>query len=120
MESRHGFFSAVLDLSFSELVTARHAKELYTVAVGGAGLLSVAIVLYGLSRSPWLGILSFLVTAPVLLFVVIVVRLGLEAGAVLMRIAEQTEEIAEQVAGIAVEMRPEGSGTSSVGKDRLP
>ena len=39
--------------------------------VGGAGLLGVGIVLYGLSRSLWMGILSSLFAALVLLLDVV-------------------------------------------------
>lgn len=120
MLSQHGFFSAVLDLSFSELVTAKLAKGLYRLVVGGAGLLGVAIVLYGLSQSVWLGLLSLLTVSLVLLLAIVVVRVWLEAELVLMRIADQMEEIAEQVAGIAMDTaRAEGSA-ATIGEKGQP
>ena len=102
MASRHGFFTTLFDFSFAELATMKLAKGLYALAVGGAGLLAVVMVLYGMTRSLLAGVFSFLLAALLLLFTTAVVRLSLEAAVVLMRIADQTEEIAEQVAGIAV------------------
>lgn len=116
MDTGRGFFSALFDFSFAELVATRLVKGLYVLAVGAAGLVGVGIVLYGMSRSLWLGVLSFLVGAFVLSLGVAVVRLWLEAAVVLMRIADQTEEIAEQVAGIAVNT---GEGSQSKLRDHV-
>ena len=117
MVSRHGLFTTLFDFSFTELATTKLAKGLYALAVGGAGLLGVVMVLYGMTRSLFVGILSFLLAALLLLFTTAVVRLSLEAAVVLMRIADQLEEIAEQVAGIAVQgTRLEGSTAAIGGK----
>lgn len=119
MDTGRGFFSALFEFSFVELVATRLVKGLYVLVVGAAGLLGAGIVLYGMSRSLWLGILFFAVGALVLSSGVVAVRLWLEAAVVLMRIADQTEEIAEQVAGIAVNTASRAASVQPIASGRV-
>ena len=103
MAGKPGFFAALFDFSFTDLVTTRLASAVYALAVGAAGLLALVVTVYGLGQSPGLGILFAIVAGVGFLLCVVLVRLWLEAVVVLSRIAEHAEEIAEQVAGIAVD-----------------
>jgi len=103
MAGKPGFFAALFDFSFTDLVTTRLASAVYALAVGAAGLLTLVVTVYGLGQSPGLGILFAIVAGVGFLLCVVLVRLWLEAVVVLSRIAEHAEEIAEQVAGIAVD-----------------
>lgn len=119
MVSRHGFFATVFDFSFTELVTARLVRAVYVLAAAGAGLLACAAFTYGMMQSPALGIVLLFGAGVAALIAVLLVRVWLETVVVLLRIADQTEEIAEQLAGIAVEVaRGEGSAVPVGGKNR--
>ena len=98
-----GFFSVLFDFSFTKWVTVRLAAVVYALAMVVGGILAMAVVGLGLAQSLPIGIVSLIVAALGFLMWVVAIRLGLEAMVVLSRIAEQTEEIAEQVAGIAVD-----------------
>jgi len=102
---RRGFFGSLLDLSFRHFVTGRVVSVLYVIslvvvilnALFSAGYLSVlaGAFLSAVGDSPavgWtFGILFFLVTAPLLVFVsVVYVRVLLEIVVVLFRIADNT------------------------------
>jgi Domain of unknown function (DUF4282) len=102
MPGETGFLTAVFDFSFTESVTTRVARGLYGLAMAMGGLLAVLLVTLGLAQSLFLGVLSLVVAGVGFLLFVAVVRLWLEAAVVRFRIAERTEEIAEEVAGIAV------------------
>ena len=104
MVAQRGFVSALFDFSFTDVVTPRLAKGLYALTIGGAAVGGAGIALYGLSRSLWLGVLASLLAVTVLIAVVAFIRVWLELAFVVLRLADQTEEIAEQVAGIAVEV----------------
>ena len=102
MTGKKGFFAVLVDFSFTDLVTTRLASAVYVLAVAGAGLLAFGVFVYGVMQSLTLGIVFLLGAGVAVLFWVLLVRLWLEAVVVLSRIAEQTEEIAEQLAGIAL------------------
>jgi hypothetical protein len=108
MAGKVGFFAALIDFSFAESVTLRLepvtlrlAKGAYGVAVAVAAVGVVVSFAAGMTQSPTLGVVSLVIAVSASLFGIMVVRLWLEMMVVLFRIAEHTEEIAEQVAGIA-------------------
>lgn len=113
MATRTGFFAALFDWSLTELLTTRVARAVYILAIAAAVLLTAVAFVYGLRSSPTLGIVLTVAAGVGLVSCLVFVRLSLEAVMVLSRIAAQTEEIAEQVAGIAVDIaahsRVEGS-----------
>lgn len=118
MASKPRFLRALLDFSFRELMTERPGG-VYGVAVAGLGIVAGAGAGYGFARHPELGLL--IVTGVVAGFVVsaLVMRLWVETAVVLGRIADQAEEIAEQLAGIAVEVgKGEGSAAAAGVKNR--
>jgi MFS family permease len=102
MAGRHGLLAALLDASFTELMTQRMAGAVYGGVVAGLGIVTGAVVAYGVARDPGFGLVFVIGAAAAFVVLVLIVRLLLEAAVVLVRIADQTEEIAEQVAGMAV------------------
>jgi len=117
MADKPGFFAALFDFSFTDLVTTRLASTVYVLAVAGSGLLAFGVFVYGMMQSLTLGIVLLAAAGVGSLFCAVFVRLWLEGVVVLSRIAAQTEEIAEQVAGIAVQgTRLEGSTAAIGGK----
>lgn len=105
MAGQRRFLAALFEFSFTELVTERVAGTVYGVAVGAIGILAGAVVAFGFAQHPALALLFVTGAAAGFLASVLVVRVWLEAVVVLVRIAEQAEELAEQVAGIAMELR---------------
>ena len=104
MPGRKALFAALFDFSFTDLVTTRLAGAVYVLAVAAAGLLAFGVFVYSMMQSLALGIVLLLAAGVAVLSWLLLVRLWLEAVVVLSRIAAQTEEIAEQVAGIAVDV----------------
>ena len=109
-----GFFGALFDFSFRHFVTGRVVAFLYAVslvivvlnALFSAGYLSLLLgaFLSAVAESQavgWVvGVLAFVIGAPLLLFVsVVYVRVLLEIIVVLFRIAENTAELARRESG---------------------
>jgi len=89
---RGGFFSALIDTSFTEWVTLRVAGVVY-----GAGMILwavICLVFFGLLwayAGAW-GLLSFIVGVPVFWFLgVLILRLSFEASIATIAIAKNTE-----------------------------
>ncbi len=119
MAGKSGSLAVLFDFSFTELITKRVAGTVYGVAVAGLGIVAGAVVAFGFARHPAFGLLFVIGAVAGLLVSVLVVRVWLEAAVVLARIADQAEELAEQVAGIAVEVaRNEGHGAGIGAKSR--
>lgn len=106
---KKGFFAALFDLSFRHFVTGRVVSFLYVVslifvilnALFSAGYISVLLgaFLSAVAESSalgWiLGVILFLISAPLLLLVsVVYVRVLLEIVVVLFRISDNTAETA--------------------------
>ena len=106
---RKGFFAALFDLSFRHFVTGRVVSFLYVVslifavlnALFSAGYISVLLGAFlsavaGSSAMGWIvGVILFLISAPLFLLVSIVyVRVLLEIVVVLFRISDNTAETA--------------------------
>lgn len=119
MVGRQGFFAALFDFSFAELVTTRFARAAYRIAITAAGVLVLVFFVYGVMKSRTLGIALVVGGGVAFLLCVVLLRVWLEALVVVSRIAAQTEEIAEQVAGIALntargsEVEPSARGGSA-------
>ncbi len=104
---KRGFFAALFDLSFKHFVTGRVVSFLYVIslifvvlnAVFSAGYISLLLGAFlsavaGSSALGWVvGVVVFLISAPLLLLVSIVyVRVLLEIVVVLFRISDNTAE----------------------------
>ena len=93
---------ALFDVSFTEFVTPKVIRLLYVLALGGLGL--GALFLVGLSayQSLLVGLGYLIVAAVFFLFFAILIRVVLETALILFRIADNTAEMAEHGASIAM------------------
>lgn len=96
------FVSALLDTSFSEFITLKIIKWLYLAAMLGVGLLGLFLAFAGFAQGFLIGLGSLIVVALVSVLAITVIRVWFEAAVVFFRIAENTAEVAEQAAAIAV------------------
>ncbi len=101
--------SSLFDFSFTEFLTPKIAKALYGFSVAILGLVALLIVGRGLGESLLVGLGYLLFAAVLFLFSVTVLRVWLETAVIFFRIAENTAEIAEHEAEIAINTaaRPE-------------
>jgi len=90
-----GFFGALFDLSFQELITTKMIKLLYIIGIVIAGLSAATLLVSGL----WQGGsgLVALIVAPLTFFLgVISLRIWLELVMVVFKIADNTEILAKK------------------------
>jgi len=93
--TQKGFFASLFDFSFKEFITLKLLKILYIIAIIVNGLITFSLILIGLEGPPTTAII-FLIGSPVLfLILTIFARVWIEALAVVFRIAENTQIIAE-------------------------
>ena len=97
MEVKLGFFRTLFDFSFSEFVTTKIIKILYGLAILGAGVLALVMIVTSFRASVAGGFLMLILSPLVFLAIVIYARIILEVLIVMFRIAEHTGEIAKQV-----------------------
>lgn len=111
MTADRDFLSGLLDLSFTEFITLKIIKWLYIAAILGVGLLGLFMVLAGFGEGFLMGLGWLIVVALLAVMAITVIRVWLEAVVVFFRIADNTTELAEHGARIAV-------NTSNGGKSR--
>lgn len=88
-------FSAIFDFSFTEFISIDLIRVLYVFAFIVAGLTMVGTILAGFSNSFMWG-LGSIIMAPVVFFIIVfIARISLEMLVVLFRIAENTQETAD-------------------------
>ncbi len=104
MTADRNFLSGLLDLSFTEFITLKIIKWLYLMAILGVALLGLFVVLAGFAQGLLMGLGSLIVVALFGLVAITVIRVWLEAAVVFFRIADNTTEITEQSAAIAVSL----------------
>lgn len=91
---QQGFFSALMDTRFDNLITPSLIRLLYVVAIVLIGLGMLVAIIAGFAESAGTGIV-LLILAPIgALIYVIVTRLWLELIIVAFKIREATEEVA--------------------------
>ena len=91
----HGFFKRLFDLSFKEFVTTKIVTLLFILAIVIAGLVSIGVLISGLSRGGAMAFVS-LIMAPIVFFLyVLFSRIWLEVLIVMFRIAENTTTLVE-------------------------
>jgi asparagine N-glycosylation enzyme membrane subunit Stt3 len=96
-QSARGFLEALFDLSFTSFVTTRLVKVLYILAIVGAAVGCLMMVVGGFARGAVYGVVSLVILAPLFfLAVTIYARVLLEVVMVIFRIGEHAAEIAEQ------------------------
>jgi len=107
MLRKAGLIAALLDFSFAAPgVTWRLARAAYRLTMAVFGILGLGALIYAAIQPPAVGALVLAVTGVGLLFGLVLIRFWLGALVVLSRIEEQAEEIADQVAGIALNTAP--------------
>lgn len=85
-----GFFQALFDTSFSDLITPKIIRILYLIGMVIAAIAALAFIITGFGRSIGLGILSLILSPIVFVLYVISFRVGLETLMVVFQIAENT------------------------------
>ena len=99
MNHQRGFFGALFDFSFSELITTRVIKFLFVLAMIGAAIMSVFYIGAGFAHSAGLGVLVLLLSPIVFILYVIAARIWLEVLIVVFRISEDVKRIADKDTG---------------------
>ena len=96
IDENKGFFAALFDFSFSAFITTKIIKLLYGLAMIGAGIAALAIILGGFSNGVGSG-LGALILAPILFLVYVsLARIWFELVIVIFRVAEHAKNIDEQ------------------------
>ncbi len=90
-----GFFGALFDFSFSNFITSKLIPVLYVLGIALCGLVSISVLLNGLSMGGVFALLSLLMVPAVFLLTVMYLRVMLEVMIVLFRIAEDVNTIAK-------------------------
>ncbi len=94
MAEEKGLFAALLDLSFTELVTPKRRKLLYGILLAIGVVVALFAVFKGMQASPAEGVLALIGAAVGLFLWALFVRVLLETLLALFRIAENTERMA--------------------------
>jgi hypothetical protein len=88
------FLQALFDFSFSQFISPRIIKFLYSLSMILACLMALFLIIIGFETSMWFGIFSLLIGAPLLfLLTVISNRVVLELILVIYRMADSMENI---------------------------
>jgi len=93
---QRGFWGSLFDLSFTSFVTTKLIKVLFVLAIIGAAIEAIAVVVYANnlpSPAPLIGIIA----APIVFFLIILIgRVELEIIIVIFRGVEHLAELVEQ------------------------
>jgi hypothetical protein len=88
-----GFFASLFDMSFSEFVTIRIIKLLYTLGIVLAGIAGLIFIVSGFANGIGTGILFLLLSPFIVLIYILFARIWLELIIVVFRIAENTSQL---------------------------
>ena len=94
MPDEKGLFAALLDFSFTELVTTRKIKLLYSILLAIGVVVALFAVFKAMQESPAEGVLALIAAAVGLFLWTLFVRVLLEALLAHFRIAANTERMA--------------------------
>ncbi|MFA5258343.1 MAG: DUF4282 domain-containing protein [Opitutales bacterium] len=89
-----GFFTALLDISFTSYITTKLVKLIYIVCLVLIGIGGLAALVTFFSCGVGAGILGLLMTPIIMLLEIMAVRVWLEMIMVVFRIAEDVNKIA--------------------------
>ena len=98
MNQQRGFFGALFDISFSELITTRVIKVLFVLGIICAAVLLLTQIIGAFMYSVGIGVLVLLLSPIVFTLYVIVARIYLEVLIVIFRIADDVKRIADKQA----------------------
>ena len=98
---KKGIVGCLMDLSFQDFVTIRIIPILYIVAIVVAALVSLGIIVSGLSSGHGAAGATALIVGPIMfVFNVLMARIWLELVIAIFRVADNTRRMAES-AGVA-------------------
>lgn len=106
MPRRTTRITALFYFSFAAPATSQLVGAAYGLALAVLAILGLLVVIYAVLQPFVIGVLVVTATATGLLACAVFIRLWLGAVVALSRIEERTEEIAEQLAGIALNTTP--------------
>ena len=96
MNQHRGFFGALFDLSFSELITTRVIKFLFVLGIIGSAIAAIVYIVAAFSQSAGVGVLVLIVSPLIFVIYVTVARIWLEVLIVVFRISEDVKRIADK------------------------
>jgi hypothetical protein len=91
------FIEYLFDFSFKRFITTSVIKLIFWINVIAIGILGIMAIIGGFKESFILGILALIFTPIFYIIYVAIIRMLLELIAVIFRIGEYTEEIAENI-----------------------
>ncbi|CAN5589447.1 hypothetical protein BH23CYA1_BH23CYA1_18910 [soil metagenome] len=97
MNQRRGFFAKLFDFSFSTFVAPQVVGVLYILGLIGAVLFALIAIVSGFQFSPIEGVITLIASLVGLLVYSIVLRVSLESFIAIIRTAENTRVLAENV-----------------------
>lgn len=97
--SNNGFFQALFDTSFTDLITMRFLKVIYMLVLVLSALGLLVAVLGAFAVDAGQGFLFLIVGGAAWLLYVILIRVSLEVIAVLFKIGDNTERMANSLGG---------------------
>ncbi len=101
-QTARGYIEPLFDLSFTQFITTKVVKLVYVLTIGLAALGVLLLFVATVNDSFLLALGMLAVTLPFAALFVIASRMWLEAVVVFFRIADNTAELAEQGAAIAM------------------
>jgi len=97
MNEQKNFIGSIFDFSFSSFITTKLIKFLYGASMVLSAIIAVILIFIGFGYSIVLGIITLLIIAPLVFFVLIIIaRVELEIMIVLFTIAENINKIASK------------------------
>ena len=87
------FFGALFDLSFSSFITPKIIKILFILAMIGAAILSLVIIVGGFTQGVGAGILALILSVIVFVINIVLARLWLELVMVAFSINDRLKSI---------------------------
>ncbi len=108
MNQRGGFFAKLFDFSFSTFVAPQVVGVLYILGLIGGALFALIAIVSGFQFSPVEGVVTIVASLVGLLIYSILLRVSLESFVAIIRTAENTRVLAENVLNnLADSSRPE-------------
>ena len=96
-----GFFSDLFDIRFTRFVSLRLISVVYVVILVAVSLVALALVFAGFANGVAAGLFALVLAVLGWVIYVVLARVALEAYAVLFRIHDDTNRMAEALGGVA-------------------
>ena len=96
-----GFVNDLFDIRFTRFVSLRLISVVYVVILVAVSLVALALVFYGFANGVAAGLFTLVLAVLGWVIYVVLARVALEAYAVLFRIHDDTNRMAEALGGVA-------------------